>query len=261
MKIDNAAFQSRSDRVRRVLVDAFIYLMAHAELRWSCYRCGTRFHDRVAWCPTCASENLVGPSAMRPHSAVELAPQVASARELAAAQWSLIVSARYPAIRLMRGALVLLYGPPGGGKSTMALGLVDGIGQRSVVYLSEEGLAPSVGERLVRLGLRDERMRLVARASLDQLAGVMHEHRAPVLVVDSVNAATLTAADLRHLMVIARTHVLVAVQQITKAGAPAGSNALVHEADVVIEVQDARWQIVKSRYQAPGAEGVVNHGN
>lgn len=234
--------------------------MAHADLKWTCFRCATRFHDRVAWCPTCGAENLVGPSASRPRAAVESVPQVTTARELAAAQWSLITSSRYEAIRLMRGALVLVYGPPASGKSTFVLGFVDGLDLRSVVYLSEEGLAPAVGERLVRLGIRDERMCLVARSSLDHLTAQIQEHRAHVLVVDSVSATTLDPADLRHLLAVAKLRALFAVQQVNKAGEPAGTNALLHEADVVIQVDSSRWRVEKSRYQPAGSEGEVFHG-
>jgi len=109
--------------------------------------CGASFFERVAWCSMCGAEGLIGPASSRPRSATEQLPQTATARELAAASWTLITSSRYPRIRFLRGALVLIFGAPASGKSTLALGLLSGFGGQSVAYLSEEGLAPAVGER------------------------------------------------------------------------------------------------------------------
>lgn len=224
---------------------------------WMCYACATTFAERVAWCPTCLGENLVGPSASRPRSAVEQTPQIATARDLAKASWTLVASSRYRSVRFLRGALCLVYGQPGSGKSTLALGLLDGFGVPSVAYLSEEGLGPAVGERLARLAIRGDDMCLLARASLDQFASEIARRRARVALIDSVSAATLTAPDLRHLLAVTGLHALVAVQTVSKAGLPSGSNAVLHEADVAIEVIDGRWSVVKSRYQDTGACGDV----
>jgi predicted ATP-dependent serine protease len=234
--------------------------MLAVPLPWTCFRCGTQFHDRVAWCTTCAAEGLVGPSACRPRSVTEQVAEAATARELAAASWTLVTSARYPTIRFLRGALCLLYGPPASGKSTLALGMLDGFDCRSVAYLSEEGLAPAVGERLARLGIRDDRMLLLARASLDQLVEHIVRQRARAAAIDSISSATLSPSELRHVLVVAGLGVLICVQQVNKNGQPSGVNAYMHEADVAVEVIDGRWRVVKSRFQSAGEGGEVDHG-
>ena len=70
------------------------------------------------------------------------------------------------------------------------------------------------------------------------------------MIVDSVQEAAWTASELRHVLEVVDSLVLlVAVLQVTKAGLPAGSNAIQHEADVCVRVEAMRWSLTKSRYQ------------
>ena len=72
-----------------------------------------------------------------------------------------------------------------------------------------------------------------------------------------MTASTFTAGDLRRAIEGYDVDVVAGTLQITKEGVAAGSNAIVHEADVAVEVRDLAWRITKSRYQESGVGGSV----
>ena len=70
------------------------------------------------------------------------------------------------------------------------------------------------------------------------------------ILIDSVQEASWSAQDLRHLLAVVPTlDLLIGVQQVNKEGAPAGLMALQHEADVQVTVEAMQWSLKKSRYQ------------
>ena len=227
-------------------------------MSWICYQCSTRYDARVAWCVVCLSAGSIIMEPRRPPSAVAGALQAASARDLVARTWTLVSSAPYPELRLLRGALVALYGPPGAGKSTMLLRLLDGLARPVVLVSAEERLGPAVGERLSRLGVHRADFHVIGQGATDDVIAFTRRARADALGLDSVSATPLQPADLRRLMEAAGVGLLAATVQVTKAGLPAGSNVLLHEADVVIAVEAMAWRVEKSRYQGAGLSGDVD---
>lgn len=193
----------------------------------------------------------------RPPSAVAGALQTASARDLVARTWTLVASAPYPELRLLRGALVALYGPPGAGKSTMLLRLLDGLARPVVLVSAEERLGPAVGERLSRLGIHRPDFHVIGQGGVDDVVAFARRVRADALGLDSVSATPIQPSELRRFMEAAGVGILAATVQVTKAGLPAGSNTLLHEADAVVHVEDMKWHVEKSRYQATGLSGSV----
>jgi len=119
----------------------------------------------------------------------------------------------------------------------------------------EEKLGPTVGERFARLGVTRSDFHVCDAATVDDLVAEVEETRSHVLLVDSVTASTLLAQDLRALVQGTPLRALFATVQVTKAGLAAGSNALIHEADLVLDVAGGVWSVRKSRYQEAGVAG------
>ena len=193
----------------------------------------------------------------RPPSAVAAQLQSATARDLVARTWTTVASSTYPELRLLRGALVVIYGSPGAGKSTMLIRLLDSIRRPTVLLSTEERLGAAVGERLSRLGVHRADFHVIGRGTVDDVVALCDRVKADVLGVDSVTASILQPEDLRQLIEATGVGLLAATLQVTKSGLPAGGNALLHEADVVIGVEDMRWQVEKTRYQGGGVCGDV----
>ncbi len=173
-----------------------------------------------------------------------------------------MTSSAYPKLRVGRGALIVVYGAPGSGKSTFATRFLDSLTGPVILQSVEEAPGPSLHERLARCHVRRDDFTIVGRASVDQLAECLRAHRAIGLAIDSVQMAAFTADELRHLLiVIPSLHALVAIAQVNKAGRIEGRERLMHEADVAVQCESdgpsLRWELVKSRYQPLGVCGDV----
>jgi hypothetical protein len=225
---------------------------------WRCFECGTSFPTHRAACSSCFEAGTLLQAGARPSAAIDFVPEITTARALAKAAWTPTVSTAYPTLRLGRGALVLVYGAPGNGKSTFATLLLDGLAGPVVLQSIEESPGPSLAARLARCFVRRDDFFVVGRASVDQLVDCVRTRRAVGLAVDSVQLAAFTPEELRHLLlVLPELQVLVAVAQVNKRGRVEGRERLLHEADVAIECAEMRWSLVKSRYQPIDARGTV----
>src|SRR5207244_494586 len=127
------------------------------------------------------------------------------------------------------GSVVLLHGPPGAGKSTLALQAAAGVA--GSVYASAEEDAARVADRAVRLRLRRDLLLLEARGAAGALAAC---HDAPLIVLDSLqalagHAVASAAAALDHARRTGACVVLVCHE--TKAGQHAGPRAIEHLVD------------------------------
>ena len=219
-------------------------------MAWTCIDCGTAYPARVVWCAHCGAQGRVVLLGRRPGAEIDSAPEAATAESLAILAAAPRPVAAYPAILSGHGALVVLWGPPGGGKSTMAARWLDGI-RGPVLFVScEEGLGPTLAARLARLGIARPTFHLLGRATVDQVAQEIGRTRAVAVAIDSVQAAAWEPAELRHLLALSpRVETLMAVCQVNAKGLPEGRRALTHEADVAVNVEAMTARLTKSRYQ------------
>lgn len=222
-----------------------------------CYRCQSRYATRVEWCWTCLDTGTLIVEPVRPPSAIAGQLQAATARDLVARTWTMVESSAYPSLRMLRGALAALYGPPGAGKSSMLVKLLDGLAGAVVLISAEERLGPAVGERLARCGVKRSDFHVIGQGAIDEVVSLCRRVRACALGIDSLAVTPLQAGDLRRLQEAAGVGLLAATLQVTKDGVPAGRNAVLHEADVVIRVESLAWIVEKSRYAATGESGRV----
>ena len=225
---------------------------------WTCIGCGSISDQRMAFCWSCMGDNTYVQLPRRPASRLNSTPQRASARDLAKANWTLVESSVYPAIRTLAGAFVVMYGGPGQGKSTMQARWLDSIEGPVTLAALEEGIGPAVSERLARLNIRRADFGLWAGGSVDDLVAELVESKARALGVDSLTVSQMLPGELRRVQQLARVPMVLGTIQVTKAGLAAGSNAWLHEADVIIHIEDMTWRVEKSRYQPPGTTGEVS---
>lgn len=217
---------------------------------WRCVVCGARFDAHASACLGCFESGTIVRIGRRDQAAIDAAPEVTTAAALAKAAWTPVASTAYANLRLGAGALLVIWGPPGGGKSTFAARLLDGLRGPVVLLSAEEAPGPSLHARLQRCRVRREDFAIVGRASIDQVADVVRQRRAVALGVDSVQLAMFTADELRHLLlVLPSLRVITAVAQVNKRGEIEGRERLLHEADVAIQCDALQWTLTKSRFQ------------
>jgi DNA repair protein RadA/Sms len=182
---------------------------------------------------------------------------------------------------LVPGAVLLLAGEPGVGKSTLLLeagALVAETGP--VLYVTGEESAAQVRLRADRIGAVSERLFLAAETDLEAVLGHVDQVQPRLLIIDSVQTIAAAGVDgapggvtqVREvasvLAALARERSLatILVGHVTKDGMVAGPRALEHLVDVVLHFDGDRHsqlrmvRAVKNRYGPTDEVGCFDLG-
>lgn len=157
---------------------------------------------------------------------------------------------------LVPGAVVLLAGEPGVGKSTLLLDVAARAarGGRRVLYVTGEESAGQVRLRAERIRALDPNLLLAAETDLGTVLGHLEQVEPDLLVVDSVQTIASTLVDgapggVAQVREVAAALIAVAkdrdlpvllVGHVTKDGSIAGPRTLEHLVDVVCQFEGDR---------------------
>jgi len=157
---------------------------------------------------------------------------------------------------LVAGAVVLLAGEPGVGKSTLLLDVASRMaaGSRRTLYVSAEESAAQVRLRASRIGALQDDLYLAAETDLGAILGQIEQVAPELLVLDSVQAVTVSGTDgvaggVAQVREVTNALVRVAKQRrlpvllvghVTKDGTVAGPRLLEHLVDVVLSFEGDR---------------------
>ncbi|MBP6115697.1 MAG: DNA repair protein RadA [Neisseriaceae bacterium] len=178
---------------------------------------------------------------------------------------------------IVAGAVILLGGDPGIGKSTLLLQALATMAQdRSVLYVSGEESAQQISLRASRLSLNPDGVQLLAEIRLEAILATLKQHQPKVAVIDSiqtlysdhitsapgsVSQVRECAAQLTRLAKQTGITILL-VGHVTKDGAIAGPRVLEHIVDTVLYFEgDAHSnyrmiRAIKNRFGAANELGV-----
>jgi len=232
--------------------------MARAKTIYTCTECGGQTLKWQGQCPHCNAWNTL----------VETIAEKTSSRYQAAAQSSRLqklaeVEAQEEPRRptgideldrvlgggLVRGAVVLLGGDPGIGKSTLLLQAMSLMsGSCNAVYVSGEESVQQIALRAKRLAVGADTLNLLAEIQLEKVLSVLAAQKPDVAVIDSIQtiysealqSAPGSVAQVREcaaqLTRYAKTSgaTLLLVGHVTKEGALAGPRVLEHMVDAVL---------------------------
>ncbi|MFZ5850141.1 MAG: DNA repair protein RadA [Actinomycetota bacterium] len=184
---------------------------------------------------------------------------------------------------LVPGAVLLLAGEPGVGKSTLLLEVAARVARPDAptLYVTAEESAEQVRLRAERVGALAPHLYLAAETDLAAVLGHVEDVRPAVLVVDSVQTVTTAGADgaaggVAQVREVAAALTRVAkergistvlVGHVTKDGAVAGPRTLEHLVDVVLHFEGDRHarlrlvRAVKNRYGATDEVGCFDLGD
>jgi DNA repair protein RadA/Sms len=178
---------------------------------------------------------------------------------------------------LVHGAVVLIGGDPGIGKSTLMLqALCTMSGASSVLYISGEESAQQIALRAKRLALDTHDVKLLTEIELEKIQATIASEKPEIVVIDSIQtmySSALTsapgsvaqvrecAAQLTRFAKQSGTTVIF-VGHVTKEGALAGPRVLEHMVDTVLYFEGDTHssfrliRAVKNRFGAVNEIGV-----
>lgn len=179
---------------------------------------------------------------------------------------------------LVPGSVVLVGGDPGIGKSTLILQAAArlGTGSAPALYASGEESAHQIRLRAERLGVAGEHVLVVAESNLDEILALADRSRPGVLIVDSIQTATVSDLETSagsvgqvrestaQLIRWAKPNMVpvVIIGHVTKEGNIAGPRVLEHMVDAVLYLEGERFQqfrilrAVKNRFGSTDEVGV-----
>ncbi|MDO4666127.1 MAG: DNA repair protein RadA [Actinomycetaceae bacterium] len=256
--------------------------MAKSKVSFSCSECGWQTPKWVGQCRQCGAWGSISEDASptsRSQVAVPSVPAVpiGSVDARAATRRSTGVGEldRVLGGGIVPGAVVLLAGEPGVGKSTLLLDVAAkaakfarDFGAGPVLYLTGEESASQVRLRATRIGALDDALLLAAENDLGRALGHIAQHEPSLVVADSVQTfadssvegAPGGVAQVRQVaasfIAVAKTHNIpvLLVGHVTKDGGIAGPRVLEHLVDVVCNFEGDRHarlrllRAVKNRY-------------
>ncbi|QYN35478.1 DNA repair protein RadA [Pseudonocardia sp. DSM 110487] len=241
--------------------------MSPARTARSGYRCTECGHQAAQWvgrCPSCQAwgslEEAAPVAAVRPRQRVAAGAPSAPARRIAdvaldsarARPTGVSELDRVLGAGLVPGAVVLLAGEPGVGKSTLLLEVAAQVARTGrVLYVTGEESSGQVRLRAERTGAVHDELYLAAESDLGAIVGHVDELRPDLLIVDSVQTmsnadvdgapggVTQTRAVAVALTALAKERGLpvLLVGHVTKDGGIAGPRVLEHVVDVVLSFE------------------------
>lgn len=150
---------------------------------------------------------------------------------------------------LVEGAVILIGGDPGIGKSTLLLQVLAHLSkQQSTLYVSGEESAQQIALRAKRLALDAQELRLLPEIQLEKIQAAISADKPELVVIDSIQtiyseqltSAPGSVAQVREcaaqLTRIAKSQgiTMILVGHVTKEGALAGPRVLEHIVDTVL---------------------------
>ncbi len=251
-----------------------------------CQQCGKESLKWQGRCPDCQQWNTFVETAVSVTAPSRVAARGNQAQELS--QVALEAADRFPLSLsefdrvlgggLVSGSLVLIGGDPGIGKSTLLLQAAALVARDrgDVVYISGEETSHQIKLRAERLGVKGEKLYLLAETDLNVILSQLEQLQPRLVVVDSIQTVYLPEMDtapgsvtqvrectlqLMHWAKLNAVPVFIA-GHVTKDGAMAGPRVLEHIVDAVLYLEGEQFsayrvlRCVKNRFGSANEVGV-----
>lgn len=264
--------------------------MAKIKSRYVCTNCGSVSSRWLGRCPQCGEWNTMAEETVRPVAPRQAASLQRSGQDVRPRQLHEIAMERMSRIGtgigevdrvlgggIVPGALILLSGDPGIGKSTLVLQVAAAVGKDGdVLYCSGEESAGQIKLRADRLGVTAPGLLIQADTSLDAVLQEAERRRPRLLIVDSIQTVYCQECDgapgsmsqiresTGRLMNFAKQSnvPVIVIGHVTKEGTIAGPRMMEHMVDTVLYFEgDRQYQFrilhsIKNRFGSTNESGL-----
>lgn len=253
--------------------------MAKKEHLYSCTQCFTCYAKWSGQCDTCGQWNTI-----QEHSTLKSTQALQTTQLNAQITTRIITNIKefnyVTGGGIVPGAVILIGGEPGIGKSTLLLQLCNSFNNTEInskpLYISGEEAASQVALRAQRLNVDTSSFDAAFGTDLDQILALLNQKNPSLVIIDSIQtmyhkqteSSCGTANQIRACSSLltdwAKSHnvPLILVGHITKEGSLAGPKLLEHMVDTVLYFEGERTQncrilrCVKNRFGATDEVGV-----
>ncbi len=162
---------------------------------------------------------------------------------------------------IVPGAVMLLSGDPGIGKSTLVLQVAAHLAAGDpVLYVSGEESTTQIKLRAERMGVQAEGLDLLTETNIDAIAATIEAGRYKLVIIDSIQTMAVEVltgspgtvgqitASAQVLQAVAKRHNIATliIGHVTKEGNIAGPKILEHRVDVVLYLEGDRYGAFKA---------------
>ena len=96
----------------------------------------------------------------------------------------------------VKGSAILIGGHPGAGKSTILLQILCHVAQSmNALYVSGEESMQQIAARANRLGLPNDRLKMLAETSSENIVAVAEQEKPGIIVIDSIQVMYMNGID------------------------------------------------------------------
>jgi DNA repair protein RadA/Sms len=240
-----------------------VAISAKVKTVYACQQCGATSAKWIGRCPSCQQWNTFVEE--RVTAAAVDAPASWDSTPIRFSEITGIETPRFPTGiaefdrvlggGIVAGALVLLGGDPGVGKSTLMLEVASHLADSSVVlYASGEESAQQIKLRGERLGIQTGELHIYPEMSVERILAAAEQVKARVVIIDSIQTTfseklEMAPGSIGQVREVAaqllfwtkKNHIPVfVIGHITKDGSIAGPKALEHIVDTVLYFEGPR---------------------
>lgn len=255
--------------------------MARNKSGYICQQCGYKTVKWMGRCPSCGAWNTFTENSNNDELEIRVVPN--SIKEIEAGVRPRLSTGigeldRVLGGGIVRGALILLGGAPGIGKSTLILQVASLFSKKysRVLYISGEESASQLRMRAERLKALDDELFVLAETEFDQICGLLAREKYNLVILDSIQTVydprldsapgsiTQVKEITNQLLKIAKQREIpiFLIGHVTKEGDLAGPRVLEHLVDTVLQFEGDRnyayriLRAIKNRFGSTNEVGV-----